>query len=106
LKHFHCRDQDRSRENNCCGARLATTFTQLGMMIRLTTENSENNKPYKFQDVLKYLDTSKKAKEDETEKEKHKELYENFIKDCHGIVERCNICLKRRIKITGYKYEI
>ena len=60
--------------------------------------------PYKFQDVLKHLDLSTNISEQE--RKDVQELYEVFIKDCRGIVERWSICLKRRIKISGYKYEI
>lgn len=60
--------------------------------------------PTKFQDVLKFFDTNSKIPEDE--RENSKILLKNFLQDCKGVVERCNICLKRRQKIHGYKYEI
>lgn len=63
-----------------------------------------NNPPYKFQDVLKHFDANSKLPDQE--KENAQKLYEIFIEDCKGIVERWTIWLKRRIKISGYKYEI
>lgn len=62
------------------------------------------NLPNKFQDVLKHLDINTKL--GEQERDEAIKIYDFFIKDCRGIVERCKMCLKRRIKISGYKYEI
>ena len=72
-------------------------------------ENNEGwieclKEPTKFQDVLKYFDENSKIPEEEQKNSKN--LLDNFLHDCKGVVERCNICLKRRIKISGYKYEI
>lgn len=59
--------------------------------------------PLKFQDILKHLDFN--AKIEDKEREKADQIYQIFIKDCQGIVERWRYCLKRRKKINGYKYE-
>ncbi len=64
---------------------------------------SWDHKPLKFQDILKHLDVN--AKIEDTEREKADQIYQVFIKDCQGIVERWRYCLKRRNKIIGYKYE-
>lgn len=90
-----------------------------------------SSKPMKFQDILKHLNfpnknkkmTIKEARKSRTasenpEKSGGTEKEEDwkvcgsgycgweFIASCKGIVERCKMCLKRRIKIIGYKYEI
>ena len=51
-------------------------------------ENCRNcqTPPYKFQDVLKHLDANTKISE--MEREEANQLYQIFINDCHGIVER------------------
>lgn len=53
---------------------------------------------------MKHFDENSKVPIEEIKAAK--ELYRLFLKDCKGIVERCNVCLKRKEKIYGYKYEI
>jgi len=76
----------------------------VGYDDKIGTWRNCHNSPKNFKTSLSTL-TSMSNVESKEREEANKE-YQSFIKDCIGIVERCKMCLKRRIKISGYKYEI